>query len=164
MISRKTVLRYQLLFRYLLSLRHLESLLTNSWEEHTKVKSWTNISTNPKVERWKRRTWTLRSRMLVFIQQLLYFCTAEVIEPNWRTLMDRVHGTDEGNHGGPKQVNRTVDELMQDHVDFLDTCLRECMLTNSKLLKVCPIENPNPCPCHVYLLMTTHPHRSSPSQ
>lgn len=135
-ISRKTVLRYQLLFRYLLSLRHLENLLTNSWEEHTKVKSWTNRSSNPKVERWKRRTWTLRSRMLVFIQQLLYYCTAEVIEPNWRSLMERVHGTDEGNHGGPKQVNRTVDELMQDHVDFLDTCLRECMLTNSKLLKV----------------------------
>lgn len=35
--------------------------------------------------------------------------------------------------GGPK---RTVDELMQDHVDFLATCLKECMLTNSKLLRV----------------------------
>jgi gamma-tubulin complex component 2 len=33
-------------------------------------------------------------------------------------------------------VKRTVDELMQDHVDFLATCLKECMLTNSKLLKV----------------------------
>ena len=136
-ISRKTVLRYQLLFRYLLSLRHLETLLTGSWEEHTKIKSWTHKSSNPKVERWKRRAWTLRARMLVFIQQLLYYCTAEVIEPNWQSLMERVHGTDGGKHGGPKQVTRTVDELMQDHVDFLDTCLRECMLTNSKLLKVC---------------------------
>jgi len=35
--------------------------------------------------------------------------------------------------GAPK---RTVDELMQDHVDFLATCLKECMLTNSKLLRV----------------------------
>ncbi len=138
-ISRKTVLRYQLLFRYLLSLRHLEILLTNSWEEHNKIKSWTHKSTNPQVERWKRRAWTLRARMLVFIQQLLYFCTAEVIEPNWQSLMERVNGTDKDNHEGPKQVNRTVDELMQDHVDFLDTCLRECMLTNSKLLKVCLI-------------------------
>jgi hypothetical protein len=31
---------------------------------------------------------------------------------------------------------KTVDELMQDHIDFLDTCLKECMLTNSRLLKV----------------------------
>ena len=33
-------------------------------------------------------------------------------------------------------IKRTVDELMQDHVDFLATCLKECMLTNSKLLRV----------------------------
>jgi gamma-tubulin complex component 2 len=30
----------------------------------------------------------------------------------------------------------TVDELMQNHVDFLDTCLKECMLTNARLLRV----------------------------
>ena len=62
--------------------------------------------------------------MLVFVQQLLYFCTSEVVEPNWNGLMKRLGEV------------RTVDELMQDHVDFLDTCLKECMLTNSKLLKV----------------------------
>jgi len=40
---------------------------------------------------------------------------------------------------GQKQagkIKRTVDELMQDHVDFLATCLKECMLTNSKLLRI----------------------------
>ncbi|KAI9839293.1 MAG: hypothetical protein M1819_003288 [Sarea resinae] len=147
-ISRKTVLRYQLLFRYLLSLRHLETLLTDSWLNHTKERSWTHKSSNPRLERWKRRAWTLRARMLVFVQQLLYFSTAEVIEPNWRSLMDRlsegeVTGTTTGKGNDdkdapqqPKQVNRTVDELMQDHVDFLDTCLKECMLTNSKLLRI----------------------------
>lgn len=140
-ISRKTVLRYQLLFRYLLSLRHLETLLASSWEDHSKIKSWTHKSSDPKIEMWKRRAWTLRARMLVFVQQLLYFCTAEVIEPNWQNLMARVNGTDKESQGGPKQVNRTVDELMQDHVDFLDTCLKECMLTNSKLLRVCTIRS-----------------------
>lgn len=138
-ISRKTVLRYQLLFRYLLSLRHLEGMILSSWEDHNKIMSWTHRSSNRKVEMWKRRAWTLRARMLVFIQQLTYFCTAEVIEPNWQTLMARVNGNDETGkdaRGGPQQVNRTVDELMQDHVDFLDTCLKECMLTSSKLLRV----------------------------
>jgi gamma-tubulin complex component 2 len=123
-ISRKTVLRYQLLFRHLLTLRHLEGLLSTSWKEHTTVYTWKHRSKYPQVEQWKRRAWNLRSRMLVFVQQLLYFCTMEVVEPNWSKLMKRLDEV------------KTVDQLMQHHVDFLDTCLKECMLTNSKLLKV----------------------------
>ncbi|KAI9704729.1 MAG: hypothetical protein M1836_006509 [Candelina mexicana] len=138
-ISRKTVIRYQLLFRYILSLRHLETLLVGSWHDHSQERSWRHKSSDRKLEMWKRRAWTLRARMLVFVQQLLYFCTAEVIEPNWKTLMGRLDGSDqEGaeSREGARQVNRTVDELMQDHVDFLDTCLKECMLTSSRLLKI----------------------------
>jgi gamma-tubulin complex component 2 len=144
-VSRVTLTRYQLLFRYLLSLRHLETLLVGSWSDHSKVLSWKHRSKNPQIEMWKRKAWTLRARMLVFVQQLLYYCTAEVIEPNWVSLMARLN---EGNEDVPQkadepaQVKRTVDELMQDHVDFLATCLKECMLTNSKLLRVCHISSP----------------------
>lgn len=140
-ISRKTVLRYQLIFRHLLSLRHLETLLVTSWADQNKTTSWRHKSSDRRLEIWKRRAWNLRAKMLVFVQQLLYFCTAEVIEPNWVGLMDRVNSVDadasEVEENDMKQVNRTVDELMQDHVDFLDTCLKECMLTQAKLLKVC---------------------------
>lgn len=138
-VSRVTLTRYQLLFRYLLSLRHLETLLVGSWSDHSRVLSWKHRSKNPQIEMWKRKAWTLRARMLVFVQQLLYYCTAEVIEPNWVSLMARLN---EGNEDVPQkadepaQVKRTVDELMQDHVDFLATCLKECMLTNSKLLRI----------------------------
>ncbi|PYI17671.1 spindle pole body component alp4 [Aspergillus violaceofuscus CBS 115571] len=139
-ISRKTVLRYQLVFRHILSLRHVETMLGASWLEQSKADAWRHKSSDRRLETWKRRAWTLRSKMLLFIQQLLYFCTAEVIEPNWQILMNRVNGTDadgsEVTVNGTKQANRTVDELMQDHVDFLDTCLKECMLTQAKLLKV----------------------------
>jgi len=138
-ISSKTVLRYQILFRYLVSMRHLEGLLVNSWEDHHKVLSWTHRSPDPKLERWKRRAWTLRARMLVFVQQFTYYCTSEVIEPNWHNLMARVNGdSTNGRDGSTQKVTRTVDELMEDHVDFLDTCLKECMLMNSKLLRVSP--------------------------
>lgn len=139
-ISSKTVFRYQILFRYLLSMRHLEGLLVSSWEDHNKVVSWTHKSGDPKLEMWKRRAWTLRARMLVFVQQTLYYCTSEVIEPNWQALMARVTGDDKldrNGRPGSSKPTRTVDELMEDHVDFLDTCLKECMLMNSKLLKVC---------------------------
>ncbi|KAL8911522.1 MAG: hypothetical protein Q9171_003330 [Xanthocarpia ochracea] len=138
-ISSKTVLRYQILFRYLLSMRHLENLLVNSWEDHNKVLSWTHRSKGGRrLEMWKRRAWTLRSRMLVFVQQFTYYCTAEVIEPNWQRLMAKVNGHDRNNDRGPgpPKVSRTVDELMDDHVDFLDTCLKECMLMNSRLLRI----------------------------
>ncbi|KAL8407956.1 hypothetical protein RB594_006673 [Gaeumannomyces avenae] len=130
-ISRRTVWRYQALFRYLLSLRHLESLLSNHWQTHNQWALWTRKSPSRRIEAFKRRVLTLRARMLVFVQQLLYFCTAEVIEPNWHKFMQRLEKKE-----GAKGLTRTVDELMQDHVDFLDTCLKECMLTNSKLLKI----------------------------
>jgi len=141
-VSRVTLTRYQLLFRYLLSLRHLETSLVDCWLEQGKHGAWKHRSKNPRIEHWKRRAWTLRARMLVFVQQLLYYCTAEVIEPNWVSLMSRLseEGREDGKGKGRASedggVERTVDELMQDHVDFLATCLKECMLTNSKLLRV----------------------------
>ncbi|SPO05937.1 related to gamma-tubulin complex component [Cephalotrichum gorgonifer] len=127
-ISRKTIWRYQALFRYLLSLRYLESQLSTTWQTQIRGITWAYRSTHARLEVWKRRIWTLRARMLVFVQQLLYFCTSEVIEPNWHKFMTRLKTGEED--------TRTVDELMQDHVDFLDTCLKECMLTNSKLLRI----------------------------
>ena len=135
-VSRVTLTRYQLLFRYILSLRHLETLLVSSWTEHSKVTTWHRKSSDRRIEFWKRRAWCLRSRMLCFVQQLLYFCTSEVIEPNWVAFMSRLNSAESSEDAveGPK-VKRTVDELMQDHVDFLATCLKECMLTNSKLLR-----------------------------
>lgn len=144
-VSRVTLTRYQLLFRYLLSLRHLETSLVECWGEQGKHGAWKHRSKNPRIELWKRKAWTLRARMLCFVQQLLYYCTAEVIEPNWVSLMSRLK--EEGGEdikgkgksedsGETPQVKRTVDELMQDHVDFLATCLKECMLTNSKLLRI----------------------------
>jgi gamma-tubulin complex component 2 len=62
--------------------------------------------------------------MLAFVQQILAFATFEVLEPNWRSLEAKLEKV------------KTVDQLLRDHVDFLDTCLKECMLTSSKLLRV----------------------------
>ena len=62
--------------------------------------------------------------MLAFVQQILAFTTFEVLEPNWRALETKLAKV------------TTVDQLLRDHVDFLDTCLKECMLTSAKLLRV----------------------------
>ena len=154
-ISRKTVLRYQLLFRYTLALRHLETMLVDCWSEHTKTQSWIHKSSAPRIEIWKRRAWTLRARMLVFVQQMLFFATAEVIEPNWQKLMAKVDETQAPNldqtasaqdnipgaaaaaaAATKTKTKRTVDELMQDHLDMLDSCMKDLGLTQGKLLKI----------------------------
>lgn len=122
-ISRKTIARYQLIFRFLLHLHHLESALSAMWLEH-KSPSWRDNSGNEDIERWKARIFSLRTRMLAFVRQVLAFATGEVLEPNWKALEEKLSKV------------QTVDQLLRDHVDFLDTCLKQCMLTTSKLLNV----------------------------
>lgn len=144
-ISRKTILRYQLLFRYMVSLRRLEMLLVECWSDHSKEKAWIHRSTVSGIEKWKRRAWCLRSRMLVFVQQMLFYCTEEVLEANWKRLMAKVDEAedvpqDNDNLNGAASSNRkskrTVDELMQDHLDMLDSCMKDLGLTQRKLLRV----------------------------
>ncbi|RSH87478.1 hypothetical protein EHS25_003388 [Saitozyma podzolica] len=122
-ISRKTITRYQLIFRFLLHLHHLEAALSSMWLEH-KASIWRDHSGYDDMERWKSRIFSLRSRMLAFVRQVLAFATGEVLETNWRALEDKLAKV------------QTVDQLLRDHVDFLDTCLKQCMLTTSKLLGV----------------------------
>lgn len=131
-ISRKTITRYQLIFRFLLHLHHLESGLSNMWLEH-KAPQWRDDCGHDDMQRWKSRIFSMRSRMLVFVRQVLAFVTGEVLESNWRTLEEKLAKV------------QTVDQLLRDHVDFLDTCLKQCMLTTSKLLSVS-----QPCLLYTY--------------
>lgn len=95
------------------------------WIEQ-KTSPWRRPMPNhPEFNKWRLRVCLLRARMLSFVQQILAFATFEVLEPNWRALELKLAKV------------TTVDQLLKDHVDFLDTCLKECMLTSSKLLQVC---------------------------
>lgn len=99
-------------------------MLTSMWIDH-KATNW-RVPTprHSEFEHWRTRVFVLRARMLAFVQQILAFATVEVLEPNWRKLEVKLAKV------------QTVDQLLRDHVDFLDTCLKECMLTSSKLLRV----------------------------
>lgn len=123
-LSRKTILRYQLLFRHLVELKHIERMLNNSWVEQIKSKVWKHISSKPELEEWKTHATRLRAKMLLFTQQVLYYCTMEVIEPNWGKFQEKLYKA------------KNADLLMVQHVYFLDTCMKECMLTNEKLLRL----------------------------
>ena len=93
------------------------------WLEH-KSPLWRAHSGNEDLERWKIRVFSLRSRMLAFVRQVLAFATSEVLETQWRILEDKLARVE------------TVDQVLKDHVDYLDTCLKQCMLTTPKLLQV----------------------------
>jgi gamma-tubulin complex component 2 len=123
-VSRKAILRYQLLFRFILHLKHIEQCLAQMWIDQ-KSPTWkVSVDWHPDLEKWRRRVTVLRARMLAVVQQILGYATTEVLEPNWRSLEAKLGKV------------LTVDQLLRDHVDFLDTCLKECMLTNAKILKV----------------------------
>ncbi|CAG8475833.1 4583_t:CDS:10 [Paraglomus occultum] len=123
-ISRKALTKYQLLFRHLLYLKYVEQLLCNIWTEHFKSFHWREESGHPSITSWKNRMYALRQRMLVFIQQFSYYVTNEVLERQWRILQSNLAKLS------------TVDQVLEYHTDFLDTCLKECMLTNAKLLRI----------------------------
>lgn len=73
----------------------------------------------------------LRARMYDFIQQMFDFAVSEVLEVRWAELRAKLEKCE------------TVDELLHDHDDFLNTCTNECLLTNEKLLDVrLPLSSP----------------------
>ncbi|KAF7846511.1 hypothetical protein BT93_L4220 [Corymbia citriodora subsp. variegata] len=149
-ISRKTITRYQLILRYTLSLRHLEQTLLESWSDHNKAYSWTHHSKSRRIETWKRRAWNLRARMLVFVQQMLFYATSEVLEPQFEKLMTKVTALENPDAPQSRPTSschfttstptsndtQTVDSLIQSHLDMLDTSLKDLGLTQSKLLKI----------------------------
>ncbi|CDS09368.1 hypothetical protein LRAMOSA10728 [Lichtheimia ramosa] len=122
-ISRKALTKYQLLFRHLLYLKHVEDMLCDAWMKQ-KDTLWKMRTGIPEIDAWKFRIFNLRHRMLMFVQQFAYYVTNEVLEPNWRRLESNLAKV------------TTVDQVLQFHSDFLDTCLKECMLTNAKLLRI----------------------------
>ena len=50
--------------------------------------------------------------------------TFEALEPNWCMMAENI------------QNASTIDELLQEHNDFIDRCLKDCMLTNLDVLRL----------------------------
>jgi len=73
--------------------------------------------------------------MLSYVQQVLAFATGDILEPSWRELeakLERAAASTEKPGGG----KGTVDQLLRDHWDFLNTCMKGCMLTSTRFLKL----------------------------
>jgi gamma-tubulin complex component 2 len=85
-ISHRAITKYQLLFRHLFQVKHIERLLCHVWQEHARGPAW-RIRERA---RWNARVFALRSRMLWFVQQFASYVCSEVIEPSWNQLEKRL--------------------------------------------------------------------------
>ncbi|KAI9357947.1 Spc98 family-domain-containing protein [Zopfochytrium polystomum] len=151
-LNKRTHTKHQLLFRHLLHCKNIERLLALAWMGRTKEKfvhpshrtrlragtrsgasfaattaartdAKSNHSASSEERLFENRMAMLRSRHLHFIQQFLYFLTFEIIDPHWQVFEDKLAKA------------ATVEDVLEFHNDFLDSCLKDCMLTNPKLLK-----------------------------
>lgn len=118
-VSDIEMLKYQLISRYLLHCKRVERELENCWRNHAQVKGAMRM-----LRSHFARSFALRNRMLQFVRNMLYYTLADVLEPNWRKLTTGIAKAD------------TLDEIIQQHGAFLDTSLRECLVSNDKHLKV----------------------------
>ncbi|TFK03290.1 Gamma-tubulin complex component 2 [Platysternon megacephalum] len=118
-INRKALTRYQMLFRHMFYCKHVERQLCNVWISNKAAKEYSLHSA-----KWFAGAFTLRQRMLNFVQNIQYYMMFEVMEPTWHILEKNLKSAS------------NIDDVLSHHTSFLDNCLKDCMLTNPELLKI----------------------------
>jgi gamma-tubulin complex component 2 len=78
-LNKKIMTKYQMLFRHVFQCKYLERLLSQSWLREAKL-------SQPEKQSVVGMMSMLRSKMLHFIQQLIYFMFFEVIDPQWASM------------------------------------------------------------------------------
>ncbi|XP_022887329.1 gamma-tubulin complex component 2 [Olea europaea var. sylvestris] len=116
-ISRKSLTKYQLIFRSLFHCKHVNRQLCAAWQLHQGLRRLDMQGIAISVSS------LLCRNMLKFINSLLHYLTFEVLEPNWHVMHNRL------------QTAKSIDEVIQYHNFFLEKCLRECLLLSPVLLK-----------------------------
>ncbi|KAJ1999882.1 gamma tubulin complex Spc97/GCP2 subunit Alp4 [Coemansia thaxteri] len=135
--------KYKALSRLLLALKQTEQNLVSSWLINLKLEDplvdlpsaggsehRPNVTAGKeaRLEAMRRnvflRIHTMRHRILISIQQILYYCFWDVIEPQWQRMSVLIKDA------------KTVDELSKIHMHHLDLMFQQCGLTAPKLPKI----------------------------
>lgn len=116
-ISKRMLTKYQLVFRHLFACKMVHRKLEDVWILLKTRRSYFR-------EKWISNSYILFHRMIHFLDSVLYYDFMEVIEPNWKAMeVSLKSGCDK------------LEVASRKHNDFLDTILKQCMLTNPKLLR-----------------------------
>ncbi|CAH0514785.1 unnamed protein product [Peronospora belbahrii] len=116
-ISCGALTKYQMIFRHIFFCKHVERQLCDAWLNHQATKELSLRSAlGP--------SFCLRQRMLHFQQNFVYYMMFEVISPRWHDFQQQL------------ATVGTVDDILEFQGEFLDICLKECLLTDPDLLRV----------------------------
>ncbi|CAI5704042.1 hypothetical protein KXD40_002413 [Peronospora effusa] len=116
-ISCGALTKYQMIFRHIFFCKHVERQLCDAWLNHQATKELPLRSAlGP--------SFCLRQRMLHFQQNFVYYMMFEVISPRWHDFQQQL------------ATAGTVDDILEFQGEFLDICLKECLLTDPDLLRV----------------------------
>lgn len=116
-ISQRSISNYQLIFRHLFFVKHVERRLFSVWLDHQTIKEL-------QLRGELGETYCLRQQMLHFLQNLVYYMMFEVIEPRWHELEQNLSSS------------KTIDDMISHHEGFQNIVMKECLLTNHGLLKI----------------------------
>jgi gamma-tubulin complex component 2 len=117
LLSNRNISNYQILFRHIFYAKHIEQRLVGVWLQNQMMKEFQSIRC------LLGSTFSLRHRMLHFIQNFIYYMMLEVIEPNWLSMMKEIRNQE------------TADDLINLHDKFLHRTMEDCLLTNPALFK-----------------------------
>ncbi|KAJ3659485.1 hypothetical protein Zmor_011173 [Zophobas morio] len=117
-LNRKSLACYQMIFRHLFYCKYVERMICQVWKCNKVAKKF-----HFEDAQHYRTAFALRQRMLHCVQNLEYHMMVEVIEPHWCMFLQKIG-----------KVNN-VDEILACHCDFLDSCLKDCMLTIPPILR-----------------------------
>lgn len=109
--------KYQLLFRHLFFVRHVQRCLAASWQAQQSCKHLALRSV-------LIRSCALRQRMLHFMHNLMHYMTSEVLEPRWHEMQAQLRQC------------RSIDDVRHAHDWFLDRAMSDCLVTHYSVLKV----------------------------
>uniref|UniRef100_M4BRC2 Spindle pole body component n=1 Tax=Hyaloperonospora arabidopsidis (strain Emoy2) TaxID=559515 RepID=M4BRC2_HYAAE len=116
-ISCGALTKYQMIFRHIFFCKHVERQLCDAWLSHQATKELSlRFAFGP--------SFCSRQRMLHFQQNLVYYMMFEVISPRWHDFQQQL------------ATAGTVDDILGFQGEFLDICLKECLLTDPELLRV----------------------------
>lgn len=114
-LNSKALAKYQIVYRHLIQgvelIRGLSIPLNR---------------TNLKVTSQIRQFEVMKNSMLQFVRTMHNYICQSVLEPQWERFSTALR----------ERRFTSVEEITNTHMNFLDTCLRECMLTNSKLVQL----------------------------
>lgn len=118
-LHQMTISKYQIIFRQLFYCKYVENYLCRVWLGNNNAKKF-DLETSEQY----RAAFTLRQRMMNTIQNLEYYMMIEVIEPVWLVFMQQITKA------------KNIDEVLFYHEDFLDHCLKNCLLCLTDVLKI----------------------------